>query len=100
MRMKVSMPSINECEVKNCVFNAKNNCHARAINVGGPDDACPSCDTFFTGSLKGGNQKVIAGVGVCKVSTCKFNELFDCHAKGVHIKLHENHADCATFISR
>lgn len=98
--MNVSMPLIKEYEVRNCAYNGDNKCHAAAINVGGPGEACPSCDTFFQASSKGGKKKVIAGVGACKFGSCKFNELFECVAKSVQIKMHENHADCATFMAR
>jgi hypothetical protein len=98
--MKESMPSITRCEVKKCAYNNENNCHAFAINVGGPGDACPNCDTFFSAHSKGGHKNLIAGVGACKAETCKYNELFECVAPGVQVKLHESHADCVTFAAR
>lgn len=98
--MKVSMPSITRCEVNECAYNNDKNCHASAINVGGPGDACPKCDTYFSADSKGGHKNRIAGLGACKVGACKFNELFECVAPGVQVKLHENHADCITFVAR
>ncbi len=91
------MPEIEECEAEDCSFNANGNCHAIAINVGGIGDECPSCDTYINVVDKGGIQNVIAGVGACKVQDCTHNKMLECTAKSVSIKLHAQHADCATY---
>jgi len=98
--MKELMPSITTCEVRDCAYNSGINCHALAINVGGPADACPKCDTFFQAHSKGGNKNLIGSVGACKINKCKFNEFFECVASEVHVTVHEDHADCATFNAR
>ena len=94
--MKSLMPSISECEVKDCAYNENRQCHAIAINVGSAGH-CPQCDTFFQVSKKGGNRSVIGGVGACKQDDCKFNKQFECTASAVSVKLHGGHPDCATF---
>jgi hypothetical protein len=98
--MKTKMPSVTECDVKSCAFNNENKCHALAINVGGPDDMCACCDTFFKTKNKGGIDSAIAGVGACKVKDCAHNDMLECAAKGIHVVSHSGHADCATFTAR
>jgi hypothetical protein len=93
------MPEINECEAEECAFNGNGSCQAIAINVGGPADVCPNCDTFMEAAIKGGIPGITAGVGVCKVQDCRYNSNLECNANSVSIKLHSNHADCATYQS-
>jgi len=95
--MKIQMPDVLRCEAKGCTFNNGLNCTAHAINVGGPTDICPRCDTFYLTKQKGGDLDAVAGVGACKVKMCAFNKAFTCTARGVRVKIHDGHADCATY---
>jgi hypothetical protein len=95
--MKGKMPTVESCEAFECAFNSENKCHALAINVGGPDDDCPACDTFLNSKKRGGLIQAIGSVGACKVEECKFNSLFECSAKGIAMHQHSGHADCSTF---
>ena len=97
--MKKQMPRVLGCEVTECTFNNGHQCSANAITVGGPEDLCPKCDTFFQMQQKGGNKGVIAGVGACKVQLCGFNKASGCSARGIRVILHDKHADCATYQS-
>jgi len=72
-----------------------------AIHSFFPDVISPSNNLFnYIPNLK----PLILGVNVfgtnTKETVRKFNELFECIAPGVQVKLHENHADCATFVAR
>ncbi|HUI93491.1 MAG TPA: DUF1540 domain-containing protein [Chitinivibrionales bacterium] len=91
------MAAIQECDAMECSFNQNKKCHAFAINVGGPNEICASCDTFFKTNVKGGLQNVSGGVGACKVQSCVYNKLLQCTAGSVRFSLHESHADCATY---
>lgn len=93
------MPSIMQCEEKECAFHRASKCHAFAITVGGPDDMRPNCDTFFKTATCCGKEEVLAGVGACKVLTCKFNELLLCLAPQVHVQVYNGQAECATYKS-
>lgn len=97
--MKEQMPRIMQCEEKECAFNRASKCHAFAINVGGPTDVRPKCDTFFKTRTPCGREDVLAGVGACKVLTCKFNELLMCLAPRVHVQVYNGQAECATYKS-
>ena len=94
------MPTVVGCDASECAFNNNNQCSAHAINVGGPQDHCPKCDTFFKRQSKGGNSTVTAGVGACKVQMCEYNQAFDCTAKSIRVTVHQQHADCATYQDR
>jgi hypothetical protein len=91
------MPPIRECEALNCAFNVGLQCHANAINVGGPEDSCPRCDTFLKASASGINQHVRALVGACKVTNCRFNIYHACSADIITMASHLDHADCTTY---
>jgi len=99
MIMKNKMSPVKICDAQDCAYNKNLQCHAMAINVGGPE-VCPNCDTFMSRGNKGGIPKPMAGVGACKVEQCKFNELFECNAKGIEVRMHSGHADCGTYSPR
>jgi Domain of Unknown Function (DUF1540) len=98
--MKPSMPPIRECEALDCAFNVGLQCHANAINVGGPEDVCPQCDTFLKASALGINQYVRARVGACKVTNCEFNSVYECRAEIINLVPHCDHVDCMTFLAK
>ncbi|HCF62019.1 MAG TPA: DUF1540 domain-containing protein [Myxococcales bacterium] len=87
------MPPVIRCDATTCFFNRNNNCHAPAINVGGPH---PECDTFTTESRHIGRREG-SMVGACHVRDCRWNKDLLCSAQGIHVSPHSNHADCTTF---
>lgn len=93
--MRKKMPQILDCDVKKCAYNNEGHCCTLGITIG--DGDCPACDTSFMTSEKGGYCGIHAGVGACKVNSCTHNDMFECMAKGIHVKMHENHAECMTF---
>jgi hypothetical protein len=98
-----NMPKILSCDVVGCSYNSGQQCHALAITIGHPTASCatahPACDTFVPLAKKGGISASTAGVGACKEDCCKYNEKLACHAPGISVGLHSNHADCMTFQS-
>jgi hypothetical protein len=96
---KEQMPPIRQCEEKECAFHRTSKCHAFAITVGGPEDPRPNCDTFFKTRTRCGKEDISAGVGACKVLTCKFNELLMCLAPNVNVQVYNGRAECATYKS-
>ena len=51
-------------------------------------------------SQKGGVPEMTGGVGACKVSTCMNNDRLECSCDGIHISMHKDHAECASFVMR
>jgi len=90
-----SMAKILDCIMTDCSYNRNKMCHTMAITVGGGN--CPMCDTYVSISTKGGLLDSLGGVGSCKVQECEFNNSLECRAEGIHVKMHSNHAECATF---
>jgi hypothetical protein len=97
--MASQMPRIAACNVADCSYNRKNQCHALAITVGGPE-VCACCDTYLHASHKGGVADTTGGVGACKVENCTHNNAFECSAPTVKVGMHQGHADCTTFKAR
>ncbi len=92
--MVKAAPKIIDCIMSDCSYNRNKACHATAVTVGGPH---PKCDTFLKAPRKGGVKK--AGVvGACKITECCYNESFECSASGIHMGIHQNHADCSTYL--
>lgn len=96
--MAMTMPKILDCSAEECAYNGKKQCHTLAITVG--DASCPMCDTFMKASKKGGSMDMTGGVGACKEDNCKFNTALECSASGIHVGMHEGHAECMTFAKR
>lgn len=88
------MPSVTECSIAECAYNANKACHAIAITIG--DVNQPRCDTFFI-SPKHSGMKTTAGVGACKVSSCSHNKDFVCAASSIRVGLERNQGKCMTF---
>lgn len=95
--MAMSMPKISKCDVTECSYNKKNECHAMAITIGGLHAIC---DTFLKTNIKGGVADMIGGVGACKIDMCKFNKSLECSASVINVGHHSDHADCKTFAAR
>jgi len=92
----MKMAKVDSCKVSECCYNEKSICHALAITVGGNGEH-PECDTYCTKPTKGGDRAATAGVGACKVDSCKYNESFECSAAQVMIGQAQDAADCLTF---
>lgn len=88
------MSRVLDCTVTRCSYNKNKQCHAMAIQVGGPH---PACDTYTVTQGKAGFSGVGEGVGACKVGNCMFNQNLECSAGGIHVGIDLNHADCKTF---
>jgi hypothetical protein len=89
------MPAVAECAVRECAYNVDSSCRARAITVG--DGLHPACDTFLRSRQNGGDGALKAGVGACKVATCRHNHGLECAASSIRIGYHGNHPDCLTY---
>lgn len=91
------MPAVHECTVTGCSYN-DDGCHAFAITVGG-DDGAADCATFVPLSRKGGLDKVVAQVGACSRTDCRFNSALECTASGVRVAPGEgsHSANCLTY---
>lgn len=97
-KITVEMPLVSECMVAQCAYNVSNNCHARAITVG--DGMHPGCDTFLQGSQHIRESGRIAGIGACKVDSCKFNDDLECVAESIRVGTVRNEANCITYAMR
>ena len=94
MNFTIEMPEVKECAVTKCVYNLKEQCHARAITVG--DGMIPNCDTFYNASPHT-KEKRTAGVGACKVAGCTYNADYECQADGIIIGIEDNQAKCLSY---
>jgi hypothetical protein len=95
MKITLEMSDVRTCEAESCAYNLEQRCHARAITVG--DGIHPACDTFFASNVHPRDISHTAGVGACKVVTCRFNDDLVCAADMIHVAYHGSHADCVTF---
>jgi len=94
MKVMMDIPLIKQCSMEECVFNDKKKCRTRAITVG--DGASPQCDTFFV-ARKHTKQSTKAGVGACKVISCRFNQDYGCLAENIIVGHVRSLAKCETF---
>jgi hypothetical protein len=93
----LDIPRIQTCEATECSYNTNRSCHAVAITVG--DSSMAHCDTFFSRSRKGGIESINAGVGACKMESCKFNTDLECSAEqGINISSKSGQAMCSTYV--
>lgn len=97
-KITIEMPMVTRCTANQCAYNVNNNCHARAITVGDTDH--PSCDTFVSGVSQNKHSKLVAGIGACKTSDCKFNDDLECMADSVQVGIIRGEANCTTFAIR
>jgi hypothetical protein len=93
-RLNVLVPEVDGCEVSACGYNVSGACHAKAITVG--DGTHPRCDTFVP-LVSHTHLTSTAGVGACKVTSCRHNQDLECMASAILVVTHDDHADCATF---
>ncbi len=90
----MNMPQVSSCSAGQCAYNAENSCHAIAITVTGESS---NCGTFTSANIEGGEPEIIAGVGACKMSSCKYNEHLECQAESVEIGKDGEHVYCKTY---
>ncbi|MBN2513377.1 MAG: DUF1540 domain-containing protein [Sedimentisphaerales bacterium] len=95
----MKMTKVKECEARECAYNSGNQCHTIAITIG-DGTTHPMCDTFCSSNMKGGDFKICAGVGACKVSECIFNVALECQSPDIRIGRVGNELDCMTFQMR
>lgn len=95
MKQTIDMPVVQECDAVECAYNNAKSCHAHAITVG--DGTHPACDTYFPRAAHVQSHSEQAGVGACKVSSCRHNIDLECSAPLVQIGHHSSHADCFTY---
>jgi len=93
----MKMPKVLDCDMTDCAYNRDKKCHALAITVGSP---CAMCDTYLHSARKGGVDDETGGVGACRMADCAANVDLECTAKGIHVKHHGKHPDCASFKPR
>ncbi|MCG8428636.1 MAG: DUF1540 domain-containing protein [Chromatiales bacterium] len=98
MKITIEMPSVSSCTVTDCAYNSGSACHARAITIG--DGVHPGCDTFFGGAGTHTKNQAVAGVGACKVTSCRHNEDFECMTDNIVVGFAGNSVNCMTFESR
>lgn len=96
-KITLEMPMVANCSATNCAYNAKSNCHCRAITIG--DETHPGCDTFLSGATHT-KQAMIAGIGACKMGNCKFNDDLECMADNIQVGMSGKKASCMTFATR
>lgn len=94
----IQMPEVKSCGVLQCGYNQTGSCHAKAITIG--DTMTPECDTFFVSQAHAKNVSVIAGVGACKVSSCKFNTDFECVSESIQVGHTHDRVCCLTYKKR
>ena len=87
------LPSVQECSVSSCSYNADAACHAGAITIGG-DHA--HCGTFVEISFRSGLERV-GLVGACHRTECKHNAQLECTASAVRVGAGTDAADCLTY---
>jgi len=98
MRISIEMPKVDECDAIGCAYNVDRACHARAITIG--HGVHPACDTFVTLGKHVSKPTDSAGVGACKVETCRYNDDLECTAASIRVELHGDEGECGTFEAR
>jgi hypothetical protein len=96
MTTAASLPTVQECSVGSCSYNADLTCHAGAITIGG-DHA--HCGTFVEISFRAGVDRT-GMVGACHRSECRYNEKLECTAASVRVGAGADVADCLTYSPR
>lgn len=101
--LSISMSVVQDCSVCECVYNAANGCHAKAITIG--DTGNPACDTYLCLSAQaaGGDPAPpgpAAGVGACKVDACRHNQDYECTAETISVGHRLDLVNCLTYAAR
>ncbi|MBL1275257.1 MAG: DUF1540 domain-containing protein [Ectothiorhodospiraceae bacterium] len=95
MKITLEMPDVSTCTITDCAYNVNEHCHARAITIG--DGANPGCDTYLTASHHSRNSTRVAGVGACKVVSCRYNDDFECMSNHISVAMKAGEINCITF---
>jgi len=101
LKILIEMPIVKACSAKECGYNTDSSCHARAITVG--NRVHPGCDTYLILSGSESHTKARqrqAGVGACKMPSCKHNEDFECNAEKIDIGQVMDKVNCLTYVQR
>ena len=98
MEMTIEMPFVESCTINECAYNKSNKCHARAITIG--DGVHPGCDTSFLDATTHTRSKIMAGVGACKVTNCRFNSDLECDADSISVSMKKDSIQCMTYSAR
>lgn len=91
----LSMSTVAECLIAECVYNRGSRCLARAITIGNGEH--PECLTVHCHAGHVPKQAVRAGVGACKVKRCLHNRDYHCTAERVYIAYSGNEVACQSF---
>lgn len=81
--IKIEIPEVTECQASRCAYNANGHCHAQAITIG--DGDVPDCDTFLDRGPHVRDVSRPAGVGACKVASCRHNDDLECAAPSIRV---------------
>jgi len=95
----ISMPLVSACYVTKCAYHVSANCHARAITIG--DGTNPACDTYLCLQDPGEDHvkpdPIVAGVGACKVQSCRHNQRYECMADEISVGNFSDRVNCLTY---
>ena len=91
----MKMAKVKECDAIACSYNVDNLCHAIAITVG--DESRPLCDTICQFPIKGGSEKIVAGVRACKVDRCIHNRSLRCTCSEIKLGYKGTQLHCLGF---
>lgn len=95
MKVRIELPEVEACHVRECAYNGDGDCFAPAITIG--DGLHPACDTYFRADRHRAHHPQPAGVGACKVSSCEYNDDFTCQASSIRVDYVEGKPDCLTY---
>jgi len=98
-KITIEMPEVARCEVSECAYNLGKACHAKAITVGYGET--PGCDTYMrSGQHVSNTTDLVAGVGACKVSGCRYNRDLECTADQITVGYVGSEIRCLTYSPR
>ena len=97
MSVTVTLPEVSACDATGCAYNAAQRCHAPAITIG--NTTLPECDTFLPDSSHVAPRPA-AGVGACKVHSCRHNIERTCAAGSIVVGVSGDSPECSTFAPR
>ncbi|MFS2002817.1 DUF1540 domain-containing protein [Duganella sp. CT11-25] len=97
-QISIEMPLVAQCSVVECAYNSNQCCHARAITVG--NGVHPGCDTYLAAAPHSGETRRNAGVGACKVSSCRHNEDYECVTEQITVGHASASVRCLTYQAR
>ena len=95
MIISIDVPVVIRCSIEGCSYNSNNNCHAKAITIGNGET--PLCDTLLCDEKEVQEKNILAGVGACKVSQCRFNNDLECIADDISVGSENDNVRCMTY---